>query len=404
MQRIAFLWLIYSLTDSATLVAIGIVTRQLAQILLSPWAGLLSDMFNRKKIIIITQSIALFTNLGAGLMIYQQLYILPVIIIAEILLGLTNGLEQPVRQSYISDIINDKNVLGNAISLHTSSINFSQITGPILAGWLITAYGGEAGCYILNSLMLAVFIGGMALIKTNQQDKLTHRNSDFFREIKSGFSYSKNDWDIQHILWITVIASGLGFSFTVLLPAMADQLFGGQADTLGYMHTAIAVGSFVTTLFFARKSGTYGWIQWMFWGSILYGLSILITVISGSLPVALALLFVTGCAKAMTFNSGKTALMIFTHDLFQGRVNGLYFMYMMAAISIGGFFIGLLADYVGYSLAIALFSALNISLCMHLWIKHSGIRRVYVYLKVKKWSPMYAAARKMNHIQKKHHV
>ena len=72
MQRIAFLWLVYSLTESATLVAIGVVSRQLAQVVLSPWAGLLADTLNRKNIIIVTQIIAVLVNVFVGILIIQN--------------------------------------------------------------------------------------------------------------------------------------------------------------------------------------------------------------------------------------------------------------------------------------------------------------------------------------------
>ena len=168
MQRIAFLWLVYSLTESATLVAIGVVSRQLAQVVLSPWAGLLADTLNRKNIIIVTQIIAVLVNVFAGILIIQNQHTIAILIASELMLGLVNGLEQPVRQSFINDIIPDKKVLGNAIALHSTIINFSQMIGPLIAGFLIASFG-EGACYLINSGMLVVFIVGMFLLKNIQQ-------------------------------------------------------------------------------------------------------------------------------------------------------------------------------------------------------------------------------------------
>jgi MFS family permease len=322
MQRIAFLWLVYSLTESATLVAIGVVSRQLAQVVLSPWAGLLADTLNRKNIIIVTQIIAVVVNVGAGLLIMGNMHTIGILIASELLLGLVNGLEQPVRQSFIYDITPDKKYLGNAIALHSTSINFSQMIGPLIAGFLIATFG-EGACYLINSGMLVVFIVGMFLLKNIQQVGTKKiKRKEIVPDMVEGFKYAHKTLSVHYIMMATIIASGFGFAFTVLLPIMAADLFNGEAATLGYMHTALAVGSFVSTLFVAGKKGVNGWHELTFISAIAYGATVLLLGFVTGLWWALFILFVIGFAKAITFSSGKTALQITALEELQGRVSG----------------------------------------------------------------------------------
>lgn len=388
-QRLAFLWLIYTTTDSATWVAFGIVSRQLAQVVLSPWAGLLSDLVNRKKLIIITQIIAVVANVFAFFMIEYNLLSLAVLLFTELLLGLSNGLEQPVRQTFVYDLVPNKNHLGNAIALHTSGINFSQIVGPLIAAFLINRYG-EAFCYLTNSFLLLFFIVGMASIsyKPLQSSKKTATHA-FLNEIKEGLYYAQNRTDIKLIMLLTMVASGFGFAYTVLLPSMADRVFGGEAVTLGLMQTAIALGSFVFTLVLALKKSYYGWDHLMYLGSTLYGITLCIMLLATPFSLALALLFLTGCAKALTFNSSKTALLLSAHPAMQGRMSGLYFMFMMGAVTLGGFCIGILADIAGISTAIFTFAALCSVLSLKLWFKHAGLKRILVFIRFKKYLAYY---------------
>ena len=381
MQRIAFLWLVYSLTESATLVAIGVVSRQLAQVVLSPWAGLLADTLNRKNIIIVTQIIAVLVNVFAGILIIQNQHTIAILIASELLLGLVNGLEQPVRQSFINDIIPDKKVLGNAIALNSTIINFSQMIGPLIAGFLIASFG-EGVCYLINSGMLLVFIAGMFMLKNIKQEgtKRIKRN-EIIPDMVDGFKYAHKTLSVHYIMMVTIIASGFGFAFTVLLPIIADDLFNGEAITLGYMHTALSVGSFVSTLFVAGKKGVSGWHELTFISAIAYGATVLLLGMVVNLWWALLVLFVIGFAKAITFSSGKTALQIVANAVLQGRVSGLYFMYMMGAVTVGGFLIGLLADAIGYMPAIVIFAILNCVFCVYYWIKNSGVKRIYIYCK-----------------------
>lgn len=381
MQRIAFLWLVYSLSESATWVAIGVVSRQLAQVVLSPWAGLLADVLNRKNIIIVTQIFAVLTNVIAGYFVFLDLHNLWILIASELFLGLINGMEQPVRQSFILDLIKDKKYMGNAIALHSTSINFSQMIGPLLAGILIAAFG-EYFCYFLNAAMIMVFILGMFKLKNVQQvkaKKLLRR--EVLPDLFDGFKYVHKNLNIHYIMMATIFASGFAFTFTVLLPIIADDLFNGDAETLGYMHTALAIGSFVSTLFVAGKKGVNGWHDLMFLSAIVYGLVILCLSFTTSLPWALMVLFFIGFVKALTFSSSKTALQVAANDQLQGRVAGLYFMYMMGGVTVGGFLIGLLADWIGYMNAIVIFALSNCVLCSIYWYKNSGSKRIYLYFK-----------------------
>ena len=154
MQSVALGWLVYRLTDSAFLLGLVGFSSQIPTFILASFAGVLADRYSKHKILIVTQTLAMiqafilaFLTLTSTIQIWQ-------ILLLSLFSGLINAFDMPTRQSFVIDMVEDRNDLPNAIALNSSIFNAARLVGPTLAGFLITAIG-EGFCFLVNGNKLS---------------------------------------------------------------------------------------------------------------------------------------------------------------------------------------------------------------------------------------------------------
>jgi MFS family permease len=151
MQSVAMTWLVYRMTNSAFLLGVVGFAGQIPTFFLSPVAGVLADRFNRHRIVIITQTLAMLQAALLAVLTLTGVLATWHIIALSVTLGLINAFDMPTRQSFLLDMIEDHEDLGNAIALNSSMFNSARLVGPSIAGILIAAIG-EGPCFLLNAV------------------------------------------------------------------------------------------------------------------------------------------------------------------------------------------------------------------------------------------------------------
>ena len=158
MQQIALGWLVYRLTDSAFLLGLVGFAGQIPTFILASFAGVLADRYNKHKIIIITQTLAMIQASVLAILTLTHTIQIWHIIFLSIVVGIVNAFDMPTRQSFVIDLVDDKSDLPNAIALNSSMFNTARLVGPTVAGILIAVLG-EGLCFLLNAISyIAVII------------------------------------------------------------------------------------------------------------------------------------------------------------------------------------------------------------------------------------------------------
>ncbi len=222
MQMIAVSWLTYRLTNSAFLLGLIAFTNQIPVFLLSPFGGVLADRWNRRNILIITQTLALIQALILAILSLSNVIAVWHIVILSIFIGLVNSLDMPVRQAFVVDMVKDKKDLGNAIALNSFLFNGARLIGASLAG-IIIAITGEGICFLLNALsFLAVIIAlqQMQIGPVEKREELI----DIFKDLKEGFNYALGSTSIRYILMFVTLISVMGMSYVVIMPIFAKDI------------------------------------------------------------------------------------------------------------------------------------------------------------------------------------
>src|SRR4030095_13204922 len=164
MTRIATSWLVYRLTGSAFLLGIVGFAGQIPSFLLAPLAGVLVDRWNRHRLLIATQVLALLQSLAMALLALTGLIKIWHIIVLSVFQGLINAFDMPARQAFVVEMVERREDLANAIALNSSMVNAARLLGPSIGGILIAGVG-EGWCFAIDALSYLAVIASLLAMR-----------------------------------------------------------------------------------------------------------------------------------------------------------------------------------------------------------------------------------------------
>ena len=345
MQSIAMGWLVYRITDSAFMLGfIGFVS-QIPTFFISPFAGVMLDRWNKHKIIVITQTLAMLQALILAVLVLTHSVQIWQIIILNIFMGMINGFDIPARQSFVVEMIEDRGDLGNAIALNSSMFNAARLIGPSIAGIIIAVFG-EGICFLLNGLSYIAVIISLLAMHINYV-KHPYQEKHILKDLKAGFNYSWGFVPIRIILFMLALMSLVGMPYTVLMPVFAREILKGGPHTLGFLVGAIGVGALIGALYLASRKTVVGLSRIIASMAITFGVGLIIFSFSRNVPFSLFMLLITGVSMMIHNASCNTILQTVTDDNMRGRVMSYYTMAFMGTTPIGSLIIGSLASKFG---------------------------------------------------------
>ncbi|MEO6882764.1 MAG: MFS transporter [Bacteroidia bacterium] len=352
MQQIAMNWLVYRLTGSVFLLGtVGFAT-QMSTFVLAPFAGVYADRWNRHKILITTQSLSLLQALLMTVLIFTHVIAVWHILVLAVFLGLINAFDIPARQAFLVQMIDDRKDLPNAIALNSSMFNAARLIGPSLAGILIALFG-EGFCFLFNGISYIAVIIALLSMK-NFQPQAKANTKKVWHNLREGFSYAFHLPAARTILTLLAIISLFGMPYSVLMPVFAKKIFLGGAHTYGFLTGATGVGALIAAFYLAGRKDAEGLGKILFFGSLLFGICLLLFSLSHNLVLSLFILVAIGFGQIVQMASGNTILQTQTDDAMRGRIMSIYTMAFRGFMPLGSLLAGTLAAIIGapYTLCI----------------------------------------------------
>jgi len=345
MQQIAMNWLVYRLTHSALLLGIVGFTSRIPTFLLASLAGVLADRWNRHRILVSTQTLSMIQAMILAILVLTGTIAVWHIILLSLFLGLINALDIPTRQSFVVEMIEKKEDLGNAIALNSSMVNGARLLGPSLAGILIAALG-EGMCFLLNGIsFIAVILALLAMeIKPKQREI---QSSEVFERLKEGFSYAFGFAPIRSVLLLLALVSLMGMPFTVLMPIFAEKILNGGAQALGFLMGATGVGAIIGSIYLASRRSVLGLGRIIVISSSLFGIGLIAFSLSRLFWLSLLMMLLTGFGMMVEMASSNTVLQTIVEEDKRGRVMSFYTMAFMGMVPFGSLLAGSLANNIG---------------------------------------------------------
>jgi MFS family permease len=338
-------WLVYSLSGSAFLLGVVGFASQIPTFLLAPFAGVLSDRWNRYHILIITQILAMIQALMLASLFFSGVIKVSHIIFLSILLGCINAFDIPARQAFVIEMVEKSEDLGNAIALNSSMVNGARLLGPSIAGVLI-ASTGEGMCFLLNGLSYIFVVASLILMKVKPRSRES-KKVNVLNALKEGFSYTFGFAPIKSIILLLALISLMGMPYAVLMPVFAKEVLHGGSHTFGFLMGASGVGALMGAVYLASRRTVLGLGKIIPISAGMFGLGLIAFSLSRFFLLSLILMIVTGLGMMLQMASSNTIIQTIVDDDKRGRVMSIYAMAFMGTAPFGSFLAGSLATFLG---------------------------------------------------------
>jgi MFS family permease len=341
-QSVAQMWLVYQLTKSG--VALGVVTAlQFTPVLVAGmWGGIVADRFDKRKILIATQSVAALLAALLGILTALELVELWMIYVLAFALGCVSVIEVPTRQSFVIEMVGEEQ-LSNAVGLNSTVITSARVIGPAIAGVLIAGVG-IAWCFMINAISFVAVIASMKKMNPTllQRSAPVERSKGQLRE---GLRYVWNTPILRTSLLMMAIIGTISFNFRILLPVMAEKEFGGGAGTYGALSAVMGVGTVLGALFAASR--TRPTRKTLIYSALAYGLLIILAGMAPSLGLEMIALVPMGAAGIAFVATANSTLQLNATEAMRGRVMALYSVVFLGSTPIGSPIVGWIGETFG---------------------------------------------------------
>jgi MFS family permease len=370
MQTTAQAWLVVQLTGSATKLGLIIALQTLPVLVLGPYSGVVADRVNKRKFMIVLQvlmglqALAFAVLAATGTIRYWEIGVLAVI------LGVSNVFENPVRQSFMMEMIGPEKVR-NAISLNSTAMALSRTIGPAIAGILIGLVG-ESACFFINAASFFAVIASLVRIDTSA----LHPTRPIARakgQLREGLAYIRRTRPILIPLVMVAAIGCLAFEFQVSLPYMAAKGLHVGASGYGFMTASLALGSVVGAMLVASRGKVGSWALVSL--ALGFGVSMTLAALAPNLALMLLALALVGGTSIAFMSTSNSTLQLRADPKMRGRVMSIWFVGFQGSTPIGGPIVGAVMSAAGAraGLGVGAIACFAVAIIGGLTLRHVGV-------------------------------
>lgn len=354
MQQTALMWLVYRLTHSAFMLGLVGFVSQFPVMIIAPVAGVLAERFDRRKILICTQTVAMIQAAVLAVLALTGVIAVWHIMVVGIMLGCVTALDMTTRHVFVVELIEQKELFGPAIALYSSMFNVARLVGPLCAG-LCVGWFGEGMCFLVNSISFFGVLWCLIAMEHTSVHRL-HKDAAMQHALKEGIRYVWHCPPIRALLLLIALISMMGISYATLMPVFAKDILHGGPQTLGLLMASAGVGSLIATALLASRRSPIPFGKSIPVAALLCALGMMAFGFSTNLWFSIVMLVVTGFGFMLYMTMSNTMLQTLAHDDKRGRVMSFYTMAFMGMVPFGSLIIGMLAKHTSAHIAVCISS------------------------------------------------
>jgi MFS family permease len=343
MQQVAMIWLAWRLSNSAAVLGMVGFASQIPILVLGPFAGVLTDRFDRRRILLATQVLAMLQAVALTALTWAGRVTPEWLIGLALVLGIINALDLPARQAFSAELVDRREDLPNAIALNSLMMNSARFVGPALAGFAVAALG-EAWCFAINSASYLAVVVALLAIDIAPQRPVPTSAWLAFRE---GVTYVLGHREIRPRLLTVAAVSFLATPYAVMMPLFASEIFGGDARAYGLLIGSAGAGALFAGLYLASRQGTERLPRRVADAVLLAGGALTAFSINTVLAAGFLIVMVLGFAVIAFIAGSNTLVQMQVDDAYRGRVMAIFSMAFLGIAPLGSFSVGHLAHWFG---------------------------------------------------------
>ncbi|MFT5874081.1 MAG: putative MFS family arabinose efflux permease [Clostridium sp.] len=369
-QTIGQSWLVLSLTGSPFLLGLVGAMQFLPVTFFSLFAGVLTDKFPKKKILLFTQSFSMLLAFILSALVFTNTLKYEYIIVLALCLGFCNTLDMPTRQAFNMEIVGKEDLM-NAVALNSATFNLARIVGPAI-GAMLMGYLGAGWCFLLNGFSFMAVIYGLVHIETVNYVRMKTSEKGIIKEITDGLKYIKTNPILLETLLLVSIMGVFVFNYNVLIPVFTKNVLHMEEKTYGILLSALGAGSLIGALLVSLKSKGGPNRILMIGSSIAIGIMLIFTGMSNLYYLTALSLAITGIFNLFFSTTANSTLQLNSGDEYRGRVMSVYSLVFAGFTPIGSLFSGFVAEKYGAGVCFILsgISTIVLILLLVIWVKY----------------------------------
>lgn len=366
MQVLAQDWLVLTeLTDhDATQVGIVTALQFLPQLVLSPWAGLLADRVDRRRLLYFTQLSSAVSALVLGVLVISGVVQLWHVYLMALALGIVSSLDGPARMTFVSEVV-PKTHLANAVGLNATAFHSARLVGPAVAGFVID-WAGTGWVFIINAALYIAPPVTLALMKASEfQPRVATPKAK--GQIREGLAYVRQRPEIKMVFLAVAIVAGLGLNLQMTSAFMATEVYNKQASEYGILGSFIAIGGVLGSLLAARRRAPR--LRTVVLAAAGFGIAETALALAPTFGTFMVLAIPTGFMALTMMTSANALVQLSVDEGIRGRVMSLYGMIFLGMNPICSPFVGWVAEAFGarWSILVGSLSSIAVAVVVGTW-------------------------------------
>jgi MFS family permease len=334
MQTMAEAWLVLTLTHSGAAVGTTFACRFLPVLLFGLWGGAIADRFDRRNVMLVTQSVMAVLAIVLWLVVYTDVVNVWMVFGLAIALGCVTVVDEPARHAFVEEMVG-RDQLANAVALNSSVMNSARITGPAIAG-LVIAVAGVAWVFFANAVTFIAVIGALLAMRSSELRR-PERHEQRPR-VREGLAYAWSLTDIRSTLLLVAVVGTLVYNFPTFLTLLASETFGGGAGLAGVLMAILGVGTVIGGLVAAHRGRSSRRV--VIAAAAVLGTVLTITAIVPSQILVEVALVPVGAMAVFFGTSANAHMQLASEPHLRGRVMAIYMLLTLGTTVVGGPFVG----------------------------------------------------------------
>ncbi|MDR3689722.1 MAG: MFS transporter [Fimbriimonas sp.] len=345
MQSVAMSWLVYRLTGSASLLGGVLFAQQIPMLLVSPFAGTVTDRVDKRRLLLITQSLQALQALALAGLVFSGKLVLGEIFVLSVFIGIVNAFDNPGRQAFVIEMVEDRTLLANAIALNSTQFNIASLIGPMIAGITIHATG-EGVCFLINAGSFMAVIFSLSMISTTHR-KVARGKAQLIRDLREALGYIRHNHPILGLLILLAVVSFVRGFYQTMMPVFAKAVFHGNAVTLGHLYSGIGAGALTGAVLLASRKSVVGLGRWILSVCALFSIGLALFAVSVNQWIGTGILVFVGFGTMIHLAGTNTLIQTLVDDRIRGRVMSYYAMCFLGLMPVGSLTAGWIAQHSG---------------------------------------------------------
>src|SRR5215216_2410505 len=354
----------------------------LPTLLLALPAGVLVERWDKRKTVIIFQSIMSLQAFGlAALTFTGQIQIWHIGVLA-LIFGTASAVEITARQAMLIEL-SGREALPSAIALQSMVFNIGRVIGPLIASWLLTSTGTEGSVFIANGVSYLFVIAGLVVVQTRYKlPREMEASGSLGVEFREGLQYIRRNALVASIILMSALVGFFGLPFLQQIPALARAVLKTSADTevivaarTSNLYAAQGVGALIAALLAAYMNSSRNKGLMVTLGQIAFIFPLIALGYVPNLSISLILLLLIGWGTVTQLVSMNTLIQVIVPNGLRGRVFSVYLWALQGVAPFGSLLIGWLAQAWGVPLAALTGGLITLVSIGALHLVSPGVRR-----------------------------